>query len=87
VNRRDAADLILLVEKLINGVDQSPQLAAEIEGILIECCQDQSWFDEASEALAMFVPGGGGYYLDEQGLVEALRPVASALRRVLSENP
>ena len=87
MNRRDAAELALLLGRFIEAVDQSPQLAAEIEGLVIECGKEESWFDEASEALALFVPGGGGYYLDEQGLAEALKPVAAAMRSVLSTDP
>lgn len=80
MNRRDAPDLLLLVERFIDGSERSPRLAAEIEGLAIECCQNEPWFDDASEALALFMPGGDGHYIDEQALVSELCPVARALR-------
>jgi hypothetical protein len=83
VNQRDRRDLLELVEQFIDGVDQSPALAAQIEGIIIECSQDEAWFDEVSEALALFVPGGGGRYIDERQLAAELVGVAGALRQAL----
>lgn len=79
MNCRDARDLLGLVERFIGGLDRTPQLAAEIEGIVVECCQDESWFDEVSEALALFVPSGGGYYLDEDGLASELNLLTPVL--------
>jgi hypothetical protein len=80
VNGRDARDLLDLIERFIDGANKSPQLAAEIEGLVIECCQDEDWFDEISEALALFVPGGGGHYIDEGGLASELAVIVALLR-------
>lgn len=52
---------------------------SEIEGLVIEGFQDEAWFDEVSEDLALFVPGGGTYYLDEAALAVALRKLLDRL--------
>jgi hypothetical protein len=83
MNHRDARDLLSLAERFISGADRTPQLASEIEGIVIECCQDEQWFDEVSEALALFVPGGGGYYLNEDALASELGLIVPTLRDVV----
>ena len=85
MNRRDALDLAAAIERFVDGSDQSAQLAAEIEDVIIECCQDQEWFDEVSEALALYVPGGGGFYIDEQRLASELRTVYGLLGPGLDE--
>ena len=80
MDRRDAGDLAEAIGRFIDGDDQSGLRVSEIEGIVIECCQDQYWFDSVSEALALFVPGGGSYYLDETQLEAELRPLLAVLR-------
>lgn len=87
MNRRDALELATAAGRFVDGLDQSARLAAEIEGIVIECCQDEPWFDDVSEALALFVPGGGGYYIDEHGLSTELRVVLAALARHSEDAP
>ena len=46
---------------------------------MIEGFQDEAWFDEVSEDLVLFVPGGGTYYLDEQALAVTLRRLLKRL--------
>ncbi len=82
MNRRDAHDLLRLVGRFIAAADRTPHPAADIEGIVIECCQDEEWFDEVSGALALFVPGGGEHYLDEVDLASELALIVPYLRRV-----
>lgn len=88
MNRRDAQDLLAMIERFVDCGERTKSLAAEIEGLVIECFQDESWFDDASEALALFVPGGSTPYLDEAGLARELAPVAATLAMELeaSEN-
>ena len=85
MNHRDARDLLSLTERFTSGTDRTPQLAAEIEGIVIECCQDEPWFDEVSEALALFVPGGEGYYLNEGALASELGLIIPILRDIVGD--
>jgi hypothetical protein len=56
MSRRDVLDLLRLVERFVDGGEQTKSVAAEIEGLVIECFQDEPWFDDVSEALALFVP-------------------------------
>jgi hypothetical protein len=85
VNRTDAADLLKLIDCFIAGPDRSRQLADEIEGIVIQCFQEATWFDDVSTALAQFSPGGDEHYFDEQALMTELVPVAELLRESLAE--
>lgn len=79
MNRRDAQDLLELIEQFVDRGDRTKSVAAEIEGLVVECFQDEPWFDEASEALALFVPGGSRPYIDEDQLARELAPIAAAL--------
>ncbi len=87
MSRRDAADLLRLIERFVDGGERTKSVAAEIEGLVIECFQDEPWFDEVSEALALFVPGGSTPYLDESALAHELVPVAAELTSSLQDAP
>jgi len=87
VTRRDVLDLLQLIEQFVNGGEPTKAIAAEIEGLVIECFQDEPWFDDVSEALALFVPGGSTPYLDESALAAELVPIAEALRAALQDAP
>ncbi len=87
MTRRDVVDLLHLIERFVDGGEQTKAIAAEIEGLVIECFQEEAWFDEVSEALALFVPGGSTPYLDESGLAGQLAPVAVELRAALQDAP
>jgi hypothetical protein len=78
-------DLLHLIERFVDGGEQTKSIAAEIEGLVIECFQEEAWFDEVSEALALFVPGGSMPYLDESGLASQLAPIAVELRTALQD--
>ncbi len=80
MNQRDSQDLVELIDRFICGDGLLKALAADIEGIVVECFQDEPWFDEASEALAMFVPSGTTPYVDERSLSATLRFVAKDVR-------
>lgn len=58
---------------------QDKAFVSEIEGLVIEGFQDEAWFYEVSEDLALFVPGGGTYYLDEEALAVTLRTLLKRL--------
>ena len=58
---------------------QDKAFVSQIEGLVIEGFQDEAWFDEVSEDLALFVPGGGTYYLDEEALAVTLRTLLKRL--------
>lgn len=73
------AELTEVIGRFLDGSDRSAKHVGEIEGVVIGCCQDEEWFDEVSESLALFVPGGGGYYLDELELAAVLRPLFDLL--------
>ena len=79
MNRRDAQDLLQLIERFVERGERTKSMAAEIEGLVIECFQDEPWFEDVSEALALFVPGGSTPYLNEAALARELTPVAAAL--------
>jgi hypothetical protein len=79
MTRRDVQDLLELIRRFVDGSDRTKSVAADIEGLVIECFQDEPWFEEASEALALFVPGGSTPYIDEDQLARELAPVAEML--------
>lgn len=85
MNRQDAVDLADAIGRFLDGSDQSAQHVGEIEGIVIECCQDEDWFDDVSEALSLFVPGGGGYYIDERQVASRLRTAYALLSARIEE--
>jgi hypothetical protein len=85
VTRRDVLDLLELIERFVDGGEPTKSVAAEIEGLVIECFQEEEWFEEASEALALFVPGGSSPYLDETALTRELAPIAVELRKSLQD--
>jgi hypothetical protein len=58
---------------------QNKAFVSEIEGLVIEGFQDEAWFDEVSEDLALFLPGGGTYSLDEEALAVTLRTLLKRL--------
>lgn len=87
MSRRDVLDLLRLIERFVDGGEQTKSVAAEIEGLVIECFPDEAWFDEVSEALALFVPGGSTPYLDESALARQLAPIAVELRAALQNAP
>lgn len=80
MTRSDALELLGFVERFIAGEDRSRRLADEIEGIVVECCADEVWFDDVSAALAQYVPGGGTYYYDEDALIAELQPLVAVLQ-------
>lgn len=84
VNRRDARELSELIQRFLDG-EQTEAVAPDIEGLVIECFQDEPWFEEASEALALFAPGGSTPYLDEAGLARELALVAAELTAALRD--
>lgn len=75
---RGAQDLGELVKRFLDG-ERTKAMAAEIESLVIEHFQDEPWFEDASEALALFAPGGSTPYLDESGLARALSPLAAEM--------
>lgn len=83
MNRRDARDLLELIERFVDGGERTKSVAADIEGVVIECFQGAPWFEDVSEALALFVPGGSNPYLDEAALARELAPVAAVLTNQL----
>ncbi len=85
--RSDADELLRLLEQFIGGADRSRRLVDEIEGIVIECFQDESWFEDVSTSLAQYVPGGGEHYFDEKALAAELKPVVKVLEDFLSKTP
>jgi hypothetical protein len=79
MNRRDVQDLLRLIQRFVDGERIKP-LADEIEGQVIECFQEEPWFEETSETLALFVPGGTTPYVDEEGLAWELAYLAAQLK-------
>ncbi len=86
MNLRDAQDLLCLIERFVNGGERVKSVAAEIESLVVECFQDETWFDETSEALALFVPGGTAPYVGESSLARRLSLVACELSSFLNEH-
>lgn len=72
-----------MIQRFVDGGERTKSMAAEIEGLVIECFQDEPWFEETSEALALFVPGGTRPYLDESALARELAPIAAELAAAL----
>lgn len=68
------------MHRFLLGRDRSQRSAAEIEAIVIECFDDEPWFDDVSLALAQDVPGGRGHDVDEEALAAELRLVEQALQ-------
>lgn len=68
-----------MIMKFIDGCRRDKSSVDEIEGFIIEHFQDEWWFDDISEALALFVPGGGEFYIGEDELVLRLRDLQNAL--------
>ncbi len=69
--RADVDDLIALIERFLAG-GNSVKDADEIEGLLIESFADTEIFEELTEPLALFRPGGGPQYVDKAELSELL---------------
>ena len=72
-------DLRGLIDRYLSGADRSPSLVRRIEAEATAEVGDDERFDELMEALALFRPGGGPPYLDEEGLAGALREARAAL--------
>ena len=83
MNHRDARDVRSLAERVGCGADRTSRLASEIEGIVFESCQDEQWFDGVSVTLALFVPGGGGYYLNADAFASEVGFIVPILRDVV----
>ena len=64
MNRRDASDLADAIGRFIDG---------EIEGIVIECCQDQDWFDLVTTSPVNFWGPPGGKFIRKSA---QFRPMA-----------
>ncbi|MCZ7627612.1 MAG: hypothetical protein M5U19_00205 [Microthrixaceae bacterium] len=79
MTRRDVQDLLELIRRFVDGSDRTKSVAADIEGLVIECFQDEAWFEELSESLALFVPGGSTPYIDEDQLAREIGPIAELL--------
>ena len=73
------AELQRLIDMFLRCGRQDKDFVAEIEGLIIEGFQDEEWFDEVSEELSLFVPGGGTYYIDEADLARVLRRLSILL--------
>lgn len=74
-------ELLKLIDDFLEERCQSMNHVSEIEGLIIERFQDSRWFDDVSEQLSLFLPGGTGYYVDEKQLVRTLSQLAVTLRR------
>lgn len=76
----DRDELLGLIDAFVSGRDRSRHCANQIEGMVIEFLQDEDWFFDVSEPLALFVPGGSGWYIDEDKLARVLVRLAERLR-------
>jgi hypothetical protein len=76
----DTGPLLAAIRRFVEGIDRSPAGAAIIEGLIIESFQEAPWFDEVSEALALFVPGSSLPYVDEARLTLELGALAGVLQ-------
>lgn len=86
MNHRDVEDLLRLPERFVDGERTKP-VADEIEGLIVNCFQDEPWFDDTSYALALFVPGGTTPYIDQSGLARELAHLAAGLKADLRDTP
>ena len=73
MNRRDASDLADAIGRFIDCEDQSALHVGEIEGIVIECCQDQDWFDLVTTSPVNFWGPPGGKFIRKSA---QFRPMA-----------
>ena len=72
------AELIHLIDRYLSG-EHSGRLVSEIEGIVIESFQNAEWYDDVGEALALYAPGQGQPYLDDNDLKPILRRLRTGL--------
>lgn len=84
MNRSDAQDLHELIQRFLDG-GRTKAVAADIEGLVIECFQNEPWFEEASEALSLFALRGSTPYVDEYGLARELSMLEAELTAALRE--
>lgn len=86
MTKRDIEDLLELIDSFLSGQNRSQGIAADIEGLVLECFPDEPWSDDVGLALAQYAPGGGRHYFDEDALAAELRPVALALKAALDQD-
>lgn len=76
----DRIRLLELIDGFLDGrgEDRSVARANEIEGVLIDSFATESWFEEASLALALYQPGRLSHVAEEE-MITVLREVKSHL--------
>ena len=70
-----------LIAQFTSGKDMSLALANEIEGLLIEEFADSDIFEQLTEPLALYRPGGSAPYVGEEELTTYLREVEKDICR------
>lgn len=73
--------LFELANVFLSGKNRSIGLVNEIEAVLIENFLDTELFEELTEALALYNPGGGSHYVDEDEMAQLLADALGNLPR------
>lgn len=68
--------LRVLIDRFVSGEDTTVALANQIEGVLIEEFSDTEMFEELTEVLALYRPGGSPPYVNEDEMARHLRAFA-----------
>jgi hypothetical protein len=76
VSARAERELCDLIARFVSGEDRSIALVQEIEGLLIEEFLDSEIFEQLTEVLALYQPGGTAPYVGEEELASELRRAA-----------
>ena len=72
--------LVDLMETFLDGQDRSMAFADRVQGVLIDYFRGSELFEELSESIALYQPGGGDHLLDENELATEFRYVLRSLK-------
>lgn len=81
MKKLSVSELCMLLEKFINGENQSINFAAEIETAFAETFPEDERFDDLMDILASYHPGGGELLYDENQLKKECEWVLNLLKK------
>lgn len=81
MNSQALCRLFELANVFLSGKNRSIGLVNEIEGLLIEEFLDTQLFEELIDALALYNPGGGSHYVDDDEMALVLADALGKLPR------
>lgn len=79
-DQKGASETRDLLLRFVSGLDRSMQLAASLEGHLVEHFPDNPEAVELADLLACYKPGGGQFLFDEEHIARTCEMVLARLR-------